>query len=269
MEGYVYPAVLGVGILIFLIALFKRSPLFQFFGLIMAIYGALKSAGLFIPPIPGQVLMMYMALSIFALLIFFSIEEETFRRFLSPIKAILGKEELKVQRFLIVYLGIPLLLAYLTYTWVKPKYVPPVSPRIVHPEPPIQIDFKGKTIKILGLENPLRKEADKLKEYLEEGKKIYYQNCFFCHGDDLDGSGIFADAYNPRPLPFRGTDTIAQLPESFVFWRIAKGWKGLPEGSTPWDSAMPSFEDLGLSEEDVWKVILFIYEASGNKPRTW
>jgi mono/diheme cytochrome c family protein len=151
---------------------------------------------------------------------------------------------------------------------VAPTFEPPISARITHPEPPSEIDFKGSTISILGLANPLRADATNLSNNIQEGKVIYFQNCFFCHGDDLDGKGNFAQAFNPPPPPFRGTDTIAQLPESYVFWRIATGWKGLPAGATPWDSAMPAFVDF-LTEEQVWKVTLFIYDATGNKPRTW
>jgi len=265
---WIYPVIALSGIAICVISVIKKSPFFNFLGILIAIYGALKSMSLIMPPLPGQVIVMYMAMSVFAFLIYFSIREETFRAFLRPIRSVLADEDKRVQRIVIVFVAIPLLAGVITYFKVKPRFEPPVSARIVHPEPPTEIDFKGKTIRILGLENPLRKDTANFKKYLEEGKKIYYQNCFYCHGDDLDGKGHFAQAFNPPPLPFRGTDTIAQLPESFVFWRVAKGWRGLPSGSNPWDSAMPSFEDF-LSEEEIWKVILFIYEASGNKPRTW
>lgn len=264
----IYPVVFLVGLFISFVSMLKKSPFFNFIGIQIAIYGLLKSASLVMPPLPGQVIVMYMAMSIFSFLIYFSIQEETFQAFLKPMKSVLADEDKRVLRVVLVFIAIPLLAGYITYAKVKPSYVPPVTARIVHPEPPQEIDFRGKKIRILGLENPLREEKDKLKDYLEEGKRIYYQNCFFCHGDDLDGKGHFAQAFNPPPLPFRGTDTIAQLPESFVFWRIAKGWTGLPPGSMPWDSAMPAFENI-LTEKQIWEVILFIYEATGNKPRTW
>jgi len=263
-----YPILVLIGLLISIISAFRRAPFFNFIGIQITIYGLLKSAALIIPPLPAQVITMYMAMSIFAFFIYFSIQEETFKAFLEPMRAVLADRDKGVIRVLIVFIALPLLAGYVTYVKVRPSYKPPVTARIVHPEPPQEIDFREKKIKILGLENPLRKDTDRLQEYIEEGKRIYYQNCFFCHGDDLDGKGHFAKAFNPPPLPFRGTDTIAQLPESFVFWRIAKGWTGLPPGSMPWDSAMPSFEDK-LTEDEIWKVILFIYEASGNKPRTW
>ncbi|MBF0607648.1 MAG: c-type cytochrome [Candidatus Magnetobacterium sp. LHC-1] len=262
----IYPVIAAVGLLISIVAVMRRSPLFNFIGILTCIYGALKGAALFIPPFPGQVITMYMAMSVFSLLIYFSVQEEAFQAFLEPIKAVLGDEDKKILRILIVFIALPLFAGFLTYTKVKPVYEPPVSARIVHPEPASQIDFKGKTIDIIGLENPLRKDTANTAKNVEDGKKIYYQNCFYCHGDDLDGKGHVAEGYNPLPLPFRGGDTIAQLPESFVFWRVAKGWRALPAGSGPWNSSMPSFEDF-LTEDDIWKVIMFIYEATGNKPR--
>ncbi len=264
----IFPIITLIGLAIAVTAAFKKSPFFNFIGILILIYGALKSLGFLMPPLPGQVIVMYMIMMFFAFLVYFSIQDETLRAFLEPMRTVLADDDKKLLRVIIVFILIPLLAAYITYVKVKPTFEPPVSGRITHPEPPAEIDFKGKTIKILGLENPLRKDAANLARNIEEGKEIYYKNCFFCHGDDLDGKGNFAQAFNPPPPPFRGTDTIAQLPESYVFWRIAKGWRGLPAGSHPWDSAMPSFEDF-LEEDAIWKVILFIYDATGNKPRTW
>jgi mono/diheme cytochrome c family protein len=266
--AYIYPLIALIGIGLAIVSMTRKSPFFNFIGVLIAIYGGLKSVELIMPPLPGQVILMFMAMSVFSFLIYFSIQEDTFKAFLEPMRAVLADDDKKILRIAVVFIAIPLLAGYITYDKVKPKYEPPVSARIVHPEPPSETDFKGRPMKVLGLENPLRKDAENLAKHIEDGKKIYYQNCFYCHGDDLDGKGHYALAFNPVPLPFRGTDTIAQLPESFVFWRIAKGWKGLPPGSGPWDSSMPAFEDF-LSEEDIWKVSMFIYSASDNKPRTW
>lgn len=263
----IYLIVALLGIVVSIISVLKRSPFFNFIGILTAIYGGLKSVELVMPPLPGQVILMFMVMSVFSFLIYFSIQDETFKAFLEPMRAVLVDEDKKVMRT-IVFILVPLLAGLITYARVRPTFEPPVSARIVHPEPPTEIEFRGKTIRILGLENPLRKDAANLSKHIEDGKKIYYQSCFYCHGDDLDGKGHFAQAFNPLPLPFRGTDTIAQLPESFVFWRIAKGWRGLPTGSNPWDSSMPAFEDF-LTEDEIWKVSLFIYNASGIKPRTW
>jgi mono/diheme cytochrome c family protein len=120
---------------------------------------------------------------------------------------------------------------------------------------------------LAGLENPLRKEGD-LAEHIKVGKAVYYQNCMPCHGDFLDGQGHYAHGFNPLPLNFQDVGTIAQLTESFVFWRVAKGGPGLPREATPWNSAMPAWEDF-LTENEIWAVVLFLYEQTGHHPRTW
>jgi mono/diheme cytochrome c family protein len=266
--AYIFPIIMVIGFAIAVASYRKKSPFFNFVGILMAIYGGLKSLSFLMPPLPGQVIVMFMILSFFSFIIFFSIEDDTLKAFLEPMRAVLADEDKKILRIAIVYIAIPLLAGYITYVKVKPAFEPPLSARITHPEPPSEIDFRGNTIKILGLENPLRKDAANLSKFIDEGKVIYFQNCFICHGADLDGRGNFAQSFNPPPPPFRGTDTIAQLPESYVFWRIAKGWRGLPAGATPWDSAMPAFEEM-LTEDQIWKAILYIYDATGNKPRTW
>lgn len=265
---FIFPVVTLIGLAIAITSALKKSPFFNFIGILVFIYGGLKSLLLVMPPLPGQVVLMFMIMSFFAFLIYFSIRDETLKAFLEPMRTVLADDDKKILRVIIVYIIIPLLAAYGTYVNVKPTFEPPISARITHPEPPSEMDFKGNTMKILGLENPLRKDTANLAKNISEGKDIYYKNCFFCHGDGLDGKGNFAQAFNPPPPSFMGIDTIAQLPESYVFWRIAKGWRGLPAGAHPWDSAMPSFEDF-LEEDAIWKVVLFIYDASGNKPRTW
>jgi mono/diheme cytochrome c family protein len=97
---------------------------------------------------------------------------------------------------------------------------------------------------------------------------LYVQNCVPCHGDRLDGEGPAAHALNPVPADFTDNGTISQLTESYVFWRIAKGGPGLPVEGAPWNSAMPVWEDI-LTADEIWSVILFIYERSGSRPRTW
>ena len=97
---------------------------------------------------------------------------------------------------------------------------------------------------------------------------VYVQNCVPCHGDLLDGAGHYAHAFNPLPADFTSNGTIAQLTESYVFWRIAKGGPGLPKEGAPWNSAMPAWEEI-LSEREIWAVILYLYDQTGRTPRTW
>ena len=103
---------------------------------------------------------------------------------------------------------------------------------------------------------------------LEAGKKLDQRWCAQCHGDALAGDGHFANAFTPIPANFRDVGTISMLQESFVFWRVATGGPGLPKAATPWLSAMPVWQNL-LTEEEMWKAILYIYAGSGSTPRTW
>jgi mono/diheme cytochrome c family protein len=104
------------------------------------------------------------------------------------------------------------------------------------------------------------------EENLAAGRRIYFRNCMYCHGDYLDGKGHFAETVNPLPANFRDSGTISQLQETYVYWRIATGGPGLPQGATPWNSSMPVWQDF-LTEEEIWQVVAFIYAASGSTPR--
>ena len=155
-----YPGIAFLGLVVSIISVLKKSPFFNFLGLLAAIYGGLKSAALLMPPLPGQVIHMFMATSVFALLIYFSIQDETLKAFLEPLRAVLAEEDKKAAR-IFVFILIPLLAGTLAYERVNPSFEPPVSARIIHPEPRAEIELRGQPIKILGLENPLRKEAAK------------------------------------------------------------------------------------------------------------
>ena len=161
----------------------------------------------------------------------------------------------------------PLYVGYLAYGRLKPQTNAPPPFRTVHPANPENMTFEGKTMDLTTLTNPLRKEAEKHDQYLELGKKVYYERCFYCHGDTWAADGHFAPGFVPAPAKFTGDETLAILTESYVFWRIAKGGPGLPREATPWDSAMPAWEGR-LSEEEIWAVIMYLYDAIGKEPRS-
>ena len=104
------------------------------------------------------------------------------------------------------------------------------------------------------------------QKHLANGRRVYYQNCVYCHGDALRGDGMYARGLNPIPTNFADGGAIALLQESFLFWRISKGGPGLPDEGGPWDTAMPAWEKF-LTEEEIWDVIHFLYDFSGQKPR--
>ncbi len=134
-----------------------------------------------------------------------------------------------------------------------------------NPDPkdaPKSIVVKGKTVDLTSLKNPYQKGSSKYPEHLEEGAEVYFRNCYLCHGDLLDGKGVFGDRFFPPPANFRHpANGVIYKPQAYAYWRIMKGGAGLPEKLNPWDSAMPAWEDQ-LTETEVWEVIAFIYETA-------
>ena len=217
------------------------------------------------PPIPGQVMGLYMAITTVAILVYLVADQARFRAFLDPLVALLKEPRLAVPRILLL-VSLPLLLGWVTYNGVRPRFDPPFEARVIHPEPPSTFKLNGKDFDVLGARRPPEMEVN--EENLAAGRRLYYRNCMYCHGDYLDGKGHFADALNPLPANFRDQGTISQLEEGYLYWRIATGGPGLPDGATPWNSAMPVWQDF-MSEEEIWQVIAYIYAASGSTPRTW
>jgi mono/diheme cytochrome c family protein len=217
------------------------------------------------PPIPASVMGLYMAITTVSILVYLIADPERFDAFLAPIISLLKEKRLAVQR-LLVLTAIPLLLGWATYDGVRPRFDPPFEARTIHPEPPAVFKLHGNDFDVLNARRPAEMAVN--AENLAAGRRIYYRNCMYCHGDYLDGKGHFADALNPLPANFRDGGTISQLEEGYVFWRVATGGPGLPQGATPWNSSMPVWQDF-LSEDEIWQVIAYIYDASGSTARTW
>jgi len=124
-------------------------------------------------------------------------------------------------------------------------------------EMPSTIHVNGKSISLQNLKNPITES----NQAFLDGSKIYIENCVLCHGDLLDGKGLYSESFFPPPANFLHPQSILSKPKSYAYWRIMKGGSGLPKKYEPWNSAMPSWEGV-LTEEQVWKVIHFIYEKS-------
>lgn len=249
----------------------KIPKLLQFAILVLIAYGIFKAPGWFGVPIPGSLIIMYMFFAVVAILLVMTSTEKSTQELFGPIKALV-EDPSKAMTRNVVFALVPIIGVVITFNQVKPSFEAPVELRATHPAPPSTLRAFNKSFNIGTLENPLRKiekeDPEKFKELVKEGGVVYYKNCFYCHGDKLDSKGHFAQGFNPLPLPFQGKDTIAQLQESFVFWRVSTGGPGLPKESTPWLSSMPIWKDF-LSEDEIWKVTLFIYNYTGNVPRSW
>jgi mono/diheme cytochrome c family protein len=219
------------------------------------------------PPVPWSVIKIYMFVVVAAVLIYVSSDSDSWRSFLAPIRSTLVDPDRGVLRGALMIV-VPLLLGYYAYSQAAARPEAPPELRAVHPAPPASIQFRGKELSIQGLDNPLRTDEALLPKNLAAGAETYIRNCVYCHGDNLDGHGRFAPALNPPPANFQDPGTIAMLQESYLFWRIAKGGPGLPKESGPWSSAMPAWEDR-LDETRIWQVILYLYDATGQRPRRW
>jgi len=166
----------------------------------------------------------------------------------------------------VVTLAIPAFVAYQVYAGMTREPQAPNFPRTVHPASPDSITVHDKELALNRLDNPYRplqtQDPAAFQEHVAAGRQVYYQNCFYCHGDLLTGQGMFAHGLNPIPTNFQDPSVIPILQEGFLFWRISKGAPGLPEEAGPWDSAMPAWESF-LSEDDMWNVILFLTDFTG------
>jgi len=239
--------------------------------IIVVVYLFLKAWILMGQPIPSSLIKMYMFFVVIVVFLALSFTEEGAEELIAPIKSLLedpGKRTLRN----IIFVILPILAGFITYQQIKPGFEAPVELRTIHPAPPSTINVFGKTYDLLTLENPLRKlekeDPERFKVLVKEGGEIYFKNCFYCHGDKLDGKGHYAHGFNPLPANFMDVGTIAQLQESYLFWRIATGGPGLAKEAAPWISSMPVWENF-LKEEEIWKVILFLYDYTGYVPRAW
>ncbi|HVS03371.1 MAG TPA: cytochrome c [Thermoanaerobaculia bacterium] len=223
----------------------------------------------FAVPIPASVVKLFMGIVTLAALAYLTADPQRLQEAKRPTLAFLTERRF-LPLLLLVALAIPAAVATNIYRDMTAPPQPPFFGRTIHPAPPNQITVHDRVHDLTTLENPFReverRSPQQFASRVADGRRVYYQNCFYCHGDLMLGEGIYAPGLNPIPTNFQDTGTIAQLQESFLFWRVAKGGPGLPEEAGPWMSAMPAWEQF-LSEDEMWNVILFLYEFTGQRPR--
>ncbi len=234
-----------------------------FFGL----YAVLRYG--FTVPVPASVIKIYMGIVTLSLIAYVLTDRQRMREFWGPIEAFVTERRFRPYLAATVVL-IPALVAFRIYAGMTATPQAPFFSRTVHPAPPDAITVHGNDVSLGTADNPYRQlehsNPAEFEERLENGRAVYYENCFYCHGDLMGGAGMFAQALNPIPTNFQDPGTIPMLREAFLFWRISKGAPGLPEEGGPWQSAMPAWESF-LTEEEMWNVILFLYDFTGYKPR--
>ena len=259
--------IIGIVVVMIALRLLRLNMLGWLFAWWIAVYVGARYG--IQPPMPSSIVNMFMAITTMALFTYIFADAEKIEATKRPLVNFIVEKKFAVP-LAIVVITLPLLVGYKTYVGMSKDIAPPVFGRTVHPAPPDKITFNGKNIDLISGVNPHREpeESDPatFAEYTENGRRVYYQNCVFCHGDDMDGDGIYAHALDPIPANLKDATTIGMLQETYLFWRIAKGASGLPDEGGPWASAMPAWETF-LTEEEIWDVILYLYDRSGQRPR--
>jgi mono/diheme cytochrome c family protein len=261
------PVVLGI-LAVFVLLRFRQANLLAW---AMAVWvgGYLFFRFGFAAPIPASVISIYMGIISIALLAFVSSSFERREEISRPLIRLMTEKKY-FPLLVAMVLAIPALAAANVYVQMNVPLEPPFFPRTVHPASPPEITIENKKIAIETGDSPFRQlevsHPQDFRKHVENGRRVYYQNCVFCHGDNLGGNGMFVHGLDPIPTNFADGDTIANLRETFLFWRAAKGGPGLPEEGGPWDSAMPAWEKF-LKEDEIWDVLLFIYDFTGERPR--
>jgi hypothetical protein len=223
----------------------------------------------FTVPIPASVIAIYMGIATLALAAYATSSAVRREAITRPIVRLIMEPHL-APLLVAVAVALPALAAANVYLRMTVPLEAPLFSRTVHPASPAEITVHGQTIDLDAAENPYRAlettNPEEYRRHVATGREVYYRNCVFCHGDNMAGNGMFVHGLNPIPTNFADPGTIAMLRDSFLFWRISKGGPGLPAEGGPWDSAMPVWEKF-LKTDEIWNVILFLYDFTGQKPR--
>ncbi len=243
------------------------------------------------PPIPRNMFYQYMAVITVATFLWVSATDDSWDECKHTVLSLLGGRTpaWRVARALL-FTSAPVLVAMNLHDSLTPKFEEPIELRTVGPAPPASIRVDGKAFSLQTERNPFRVDgagrysntvqrkylaADPWNStgvpymrYVRDGGVIYFQHCHFCHGAALDARGMFSYAIRPWSANFLDPGRIAQRQEVYIFWETYVGGQGMPREAFPWAVTMPAFQEH-LSSQDIWKVILFLYWATGYEPRTW
>ena len=223
----------------------------------------------FTAPVPASVVFLYMGIVSIAILAYLSSSQDRREEVSGPLVRLMTEKRYAPLLALVV-VALPALAAANVYVQMNVPVQPPLFSRTVHPASPSEITVHEKQVDLDAKENPfLHLETSspaEFRKHVENGRRVYYRNCVFCHGDNLTGNGMYVHGLDPVPTNFADAATIAMLRDSFLFWRVSKGGPGLPDEGGPWDSPMPAWEKF-MKEDEMWEVILYLYDFTGQKPR--
>jgi len=233
--------------------------------------------------VPTTLAVMYFSVTSLGLAIHVTTSRENIDAFMSPIIRFLQGYESGWQQGLrmLMLAAIPLLTGWGAYSIASTRVKTPTGLRIQHPTIPGQFEnlinpFRNPSeamvrdyVKKAGLSNASLTEGRKklMQKILQDGRALYQMNCRPCHGSKADGNGPMAGGFRLRPINFSDPGTLATVVESYAFWRVKEGGRGLPTESTPWNSVMPTWK-FELTDAQIWKIILAEYNTAGVEPRT-
>ena len=145
---------------------------------------------------------------------------------------------------------------------MKPKSEEPIELRTVHPAPPASTKVHGKTYVLQTSQNPYRvnpegkydqeytnaniveqgmgrlmkpnanpwdEKAKGYLKYVREGGEIFFQNCHFCHGDNLNGRGLTCLRVQSDPCEFHGSRNDRPVARDVYFLACVQGWNRIAE----------------------------------------
>ncbi|MBI2195384.1 MAG: cytochrome c [Planctomycetes bacterium] len=236
-------------------------------------------------PTPSTLKQWYMALTVAAVLVYVTSSPKRIEDFFSFFRSERGEGLFAALRFSILA-AVPLVVGWAVYGLVNPGTAAPVELRIQHPssvpeqyrtltnpfrDPTPEMLAAFRAAKGLDLEGEALRAAFE-KDCIDEGRIHYQATCRVCHGTKTDGNGPFARGYRLRPVDFTIKDTITTIVEGVAFWRVKEGGSkhngggGLPNESSPWDSAMPAWKN-DFTDEQIWKIIMAEYDIAHVRPR--
>jgi hypothetical protein len=109
------------------------------------------------PPIPFSVRAMYGTVSLVAVFMWVSANEEDWKKFKQPIMNVLDAQTGMNRLLRYVYLVLlPILIGGFSYNAMMPKSEEPIELRTVHPAPPASTKVHGKTYVLQTSQNPYR-----------------------------------------------------------------------------------------------------------------
>ena len=223
------------------------------------------------PVIPGSVIVLYMGFVMAGIIIHITLTDQRIREFSEFFLSEPEGEPVgtRAQRWILLAV-IPLWMGWSVYDTLRPTYAPPVE--IFQRHPTVGEEILG-SIKVPEW------AADPAKwspEAIAQGKVLYEANCAVCHGEKLDGKGPAAEGfrYPIRPADFQDAGTIAQLTLPYVYWRLTSGGiqnqfnSAMPRWTPPPDDPEAStLHSYDFTSDEAWKVIMYLYRATGHEPR--